>query len=132
MRFQVTKTQQVVAVTPNNIGMAEEIFRRLSAAAVDVHSFTATSVGSKGVFMLQCSDNEKAARTLDKSKYDVSIEDVLVVVTKSRVGVAAQLTKKLGMADVDIEYMYASSHDEGEAAIILKCRDNTRAIKTLS
>jgi len=133
MKFQVKRAQQVVAVTPNAIGMCEEIFQRLAAAGIDVHSFTATSIGSKGVFMLQCSDCEKAARVLDKSRYDVSVEEVLVVVTKSRVGVAAQLTKRLGVAEVDIEYLYASSHDDQEdSAIIIKCRDNDAAVKALS
>ena len=89
-------------------------------------------MGSKGVFMLQTSDDAKASRAMDRSKYDVSIENVLVVVTPSRVGVASELTRKLGIAEVDIEYMYASSHDEGEAAIVLKCRDNARAIDALS
>ena len=97
MNFHVRRAQQVVAVTPNSIGMCEEIFHRVAAAGVDVHSFTAYSVGSKGVFMLQCSDSEKAARVLDKSKYDVSIEEVLVVVAKSRLGTAAQVTKRLGV-----------------------------------
>jgi len=133
MTFQVKRAQQVVAVTPNSIGMCEEIFRKLAAAGVDVHSFTAYSVGSKGVFMLQCSDSERAARALDKSRYDVSIEEVLVVVAKSRLGTAAQVTKRLGVAEVDIEYMYASSHDDQEdSAMIIKCRDNEAAIQALS
>jgi hypothetical protein len=133
MKFKVTRAQQVVAVTPNSIGMCEEIFHRLAAAGVNVHGFNAYSVGSKGVFMLQCSDNERAAAALDKSKYDVSIEEVLVVVAKSRTGVAAQITKRLGVAEVDIEYMYASSHDDQEdSAIVIKCRDNAAGLKALS
>jgi hypothetical protein len=83
--------------------------------------------------MLQCSDSEKAARVLDKSKYDVSIEEVLVVVAKSRLGTAAQVTKRLGVADVDIEYMYASSHgDQEDCAMVIKCRDNGAGLKALS
>ena len=133
MKFHVKRVQQVVAVTPNAIGTSEEIFQRLAAAGVDVHSFTANSVGSKGVFRLQCSDCDKAVRALDKSRFDVSVEEVLVVVTKSRLGVAAAVTKRLGVAEVDIEYMYASSHDDQEdSAIIIKCRDNEAAIKALS
>ena len=133
MKFHVKRAQQVVAVTPNAIGMCEEIFQKIAAAGVDVHSFTASSIGSKGVFMLQCSDCEKAARALDKSRFDVSVEEVLVVLARSRVGVAAQVTKRLGIAEVDIEYMYASSHDDQEdSAMVLKCRDNDAAMKALA
>jgi hypothetical protein len=133
MKFQVKRAQQLVVVTPNAIGTSEEIFQRLATAGVDVHCFTANSVGSKGVFMLQCSDGEKAVRALDKSRFDVSVEEVLVLVTKSRLGVAAQVTKRLGVAEVDIEYMYASSHDDQEdSAMVIKCRDNDAAVKALS
>ncbi len=133
MKFHVKRVQQVVAVTPNAIGMCEGIFQKLAAAGVDVHSFTANSIGSKGVFMLQCSDCDKAARALDKSRFDVSVEDVLLVVAKSRLGVAAQITKRLGIAEVDIEYMYASSHDDQEdSAIVIKCRDNDAAVEALN
>ena len=133
MKFHVKRVQQVVAVTPNAIGMCEGIFQKLAAVGVDVHSFTANSIGSKGVFMLQCSDCDKAARALDKSRFDVSVEDVLLVVAKSRLGVAAQITKRLGIAEVDIEYMYASSHDDQEdSAIVIKCRDNDAAVEALS
>lgn len=132
MGFKIRQISQVVAVTPNRIGMSEELFRKLAASGINVHSFCAYSMGTKGVFMLQTSDDQKAAGSLDKSKYDVSVEDVLMVVTESRVGAAAEITKKLGVAGVDIEYMYASSHDESEAAIVLKCRHNERAIAALS
>ena len=132
MKFRVTEVSQVVAVTPNRIGMSEEIFAKLASAGINVHSLCAYSMGSKGVFMLQTSDDQKASKLLDKSKYDISIENVLTVVAGSKVGVAAEITRKLGIAEVDIEYMYASSHDEGDAAIVLKCRDNDRAIETLT
>jgi hypothetical protein len=132
MKFRVTEVSQVVAVTPNRIGMSEEIFEKLAAEGINVHSFCAYSMGSKGVFMLQTSDDLKASRTLDKSKYDISVEDVLMVVTESKVGAAAEVTRKLGIAEVDIEYMYASSHDESRAAIILKCRNNERAMEALT
>jgi hypothetical protein len=132
MKFKVTEISQVVAVTPNRIGMSEEIFEKLAAEGINVHSFCAYSMGSKGVFMLQTSDDVKASKTLDKNKYDISIEEVLMVVTASKVGAAAEITRKLGIAEVDIEYMYASSHDESDAAIILKCRDNSRAIEALT
>ena len=132
MKFKVTEVSQVVAVTPNRIGMSEEIFEKLASEGINVHSFCAYSMGSKGVFMLQTSDDLRASRTLDKNKYDISIEDVLMVVTESKVGAAAEVTRKLGIAEVDIEYMYASSHDESDAAIVIKCRDNARAIEALS
>jgi hypothetical protein len=132
MKFKVTEVSQVVAVTPNRIGMSEEIFEKLASEGINVHSFCAYSMGSKGVFMLQTSDDLRASRILDKNKYDISIEDVLMVVTESKVGAAAEVTRKLGIAEVDIEYMYASSHDESDAAIVIKCRDNARAIEALS
>ena len=132
MKFKVTRVSQVVAVTPNRIGMSEEIFEKLAGEGINVHSFCAYSMGSKGVFMLQTSDDGRASRCLDRNKYDISVEDVLVVVTASKVGAVAEITRKLGIAEVDIEYMYASSHDEGEAAIVIKCRDNSRAISALS
>jgi hypothetical protein len=132
MKFRVSEVSQVVAVTPNCIGMSEEVFEKLAAEGINVHSFCAYSMGSKGVFMLQTSDDRRAAKSLDRNRYDISLENVLVVVTESKVGVASEITRKLGIAEVDIEYMYASSHDEGEAAIVLKCRDNNRAIRALS
>jgi hypothetical protein len=132
MKLKVIRSTQVVAVTPNRIGMSEEIFEKLSDTGINVHSFCAYSMGSKGVFMLQTSDDHQAARSLDRNRYDVSVEEVLVVVTRSKVGAASEITRKLGVAEVDIEYMYASSHDEGEAAIVIKCRDAARAVKVLS
>ncbi|MHC4916828.1 MAG: hypothetical protein ACYTGB_15195 [Planctomycetota bacterium] len=132
MKFKVTEVSQVVTVTPNRIGMSEEIFEKLASEGINVHSFCAYSMGSKGVFMLQTSDDVRASKTLDKNKYDISIEDVLIVVTESKVGAAAEVTRKLGIAEVDIEYMYASSHDESDAAIVIKCRDNARAIEALT
>ncbi len=132
MKFKVMEISQVVAVTPNRIGMSEEIFERLAAEGINVHSFCAYSMGSKGVFMLQTSDDTRASKTLDKSKYDISVEDVLMVVTESKVGAISEITRKLGIAEVDIEYMYASSHDESDAAIVVKCRSNKRAIEALS
>jgi hypothetical protein len=132
MKYKVVEVSQVVAVTPNRIGMSEEIFEKLAGDGINVHSFCAYSMGSKGVFMLQTSDDERAARSLDKSKYDISVEDVLVVVTESKVGAIADITRKLGIAEVDIEYMYASSHDESNAAIVIKCRNNDRATEALT
>jgi len=132
VKVKVMEVSQVVAVTPNRIGMSEEIFEKLSAEGINVHGLCAYSMGSKGVFMLQTSDDAKASRTLDKNRYDISVEDVLVVVTESKVGAIAEITRKLGIAEVDIEYMYASSHDESASAIVIKCRNNDRAIEALS
>jgi hypothetical protein len=132
MKFKVTEVSQVVAVTPNRIGMSEQIFEKLAAEGINVHSLCAYSMGSKGVFMLQTSDDTRASKHLDRNKYDVSTESVLVVVTESKVGAIAEITRKLGIAEVDIEYMYASSHDESDAAIVVKCRNNERAIEALT
>jgi hypothetical protein len=132
MGLDVREVSQLVVVTPNRIGMSEMIFETLAAEGINVHGMCIYSLGLKGVFRLQTSDDHKAARCLDHSECDVSVENVLMVMAPSRVGVVASISRKLGIAEVDIEYAYGSSHTEEASAIIIKCRDNQRAITALS
>ncbi len=127
----VWEESELLVTTPNEPGIMGRVLGTLANAGVNLKAMCAYSEEEIGIFLLVTSDNKKAEKALKALKYDVKINNVVVVKIDDRIGAGAEIGALLGNAVVDIEYCYATSAGTGKALLVLKTNNNKKAIETL-
>jgi len=130
--MKASKVAELIVTTPNVVGTAGRVFKLIAEAAVNVPAFCAYVQENKGVFRLVTDNNAKVENVLKAAGYETKSGEVVSVQTESKVGTGAEIGKKLGDADIDIQHAYATSAARGESVVILKTADNDKVVKVLS
>jgi hypothetical protein len=75
---------------------------------------------------------DKALEALNQAGYWVNTSDVLVMRLENRPGMLADISKRLGAAEVNINYVYGSGAPDAETAIyVFNVPDADQALKSL-
>lgn len=75
---------------------------------------------------------DKALDALSQAGYWVNTSDVLVMRLENRPGMLADISKRFGSADININYVYGSGAPDAEAAIyVFNVPDADQALKSL-
>ena len=120
-------------VAPDKVGLLNEISTELANAGVNVVTVCAYSMEGKANFMMVTSDNEKATEVLKAKGYDVKENDVVLYELENKVGAAAEMTKKLADADVNMEYLYGTTGaSDAPALLVFGSNNNAKAVETLN
>ncbi len=130
--MKASKVAELIVTTPNVVGTMGRVFKLISEAGVNVSAFCAYVQENKGVFLLVTDNNAKVQSVLNAAGYETRSDQVVCVQVASKVGTGADIGTKLGDADIDIRYSYATSAATGESVSIFQTADNDRAVKVLS
>lgn len=130
--MSVTKISELIVSTPNKIGTMGKVFKLIADVGVNVKAFCAWVEGDKGMFRLVTDNNANVQNVLQAAGYETRTQDAIRVQTESKIGVGAEVGKKLGDAGVDIKHTYATSAVNGESVCVLKTADDEKALHVLS
>ncbi|MBI5123912.1 MAG: hypothetical protein HZA72_00660 [Candidatus Omnitrophica bacterium] len=125
---KASKVKEIIATTPNKVGMLAEITDVLAGTGVNILAICAYAMEGKAIFMMLTSDNSKAVSALKGKEIDVKESDAISVSLNNKVGAAKELAEKLSKAGVDLDYCYGSTGNGSEAILVLSAKDINKAL----
>jgi hypothetical protein len=125
---KASKVKEIVATTPNKVGMLAEVTGIVAGAGVNILAICAYSMEGQAKFMMLTSDNAKALNALKGKKIATEESDVVSVSLSNKVGAAKELAEKLAKAGVDLNYCYGSIGNGSEALFVLSSKDINKAL----
>ena len=123
--------KQIVAETPNRVGVLAEVTGVVSAAGANIQAISAYGVEKNAIFRLLTDNNQKAISGLKSKGYNVREDNVVAVSLPNKVGTVSLMAKKLKNADIDLKYIYGSTGSAPEALIVFDSNDNAKAVEVL-
>lgn len=126
---KASKVKEIVATTPNKVGMLAKITNAISDVGVNIIAISAHTAGNKAKFMIVTEDNQKAMKALRKKKLIVGEGDAVSVTLSNKVGSARELANKLAKAGIDLNYCYGSTGNGSESLMVFSTKDVKKALK---
>lgn len=126
---RASKVKEIIATTPNKVGMLAEVSSAIASAGVNILAICAYNMEGKAKFMMLTSDNSKAMNALKDKKISAQEVDAISVSLSNKVGAASELADRLAKAGVDLDYCYGSTGNGSEAVLVLSAKDIDKAIE---
>ena len=126
---KASKIREIVATTPNKVGMLADITNAIADAGVNVIAISAHAMGDKAKFMIVTEDNQKALKALKDKNLSALESDAVSVSLSNKVGAARELANKLAKDGIDLNYCYGSTGNGSEAIMVFSTKDIKRAIE---
>lgn len=114
------------------MGSLSNPLEALSDADVNIRAMCMADTSEFGILRLVVDDPLKGKDVLEKNNYLVKITDIIGVEMNDAPGGLTTVLKIIKDNLIDLEYLYAFSHDKAEKAILLLHADNIdKLIETL-
>ena|SRR3989338_891064 len=126
---KASKVKEIVATTPNKVGMLAKITNAISDAGVNIIAISAHAAGKKAKFMIVTEDNQKAMRALRKKKLIVGEKNAVSVALSNKIGSARELANKLAKAGIDLNYCYGSTGSGSESLMVFSTKNIKKALE---
>ena len=125
--------KQLTVLTGNSTQRVGNVFSRLSDEGVNVRAHCLVDNGNGNCKLrMVVSEPDRAVGILQKSKFAVVVNDVVIVETDDRPGGLSRLLGRFAGKDVRIEYSYtAASESPGIAVMVFRFSDNAKAFNIL-
>jgi hypothetical protein len=123
--------KQVSVFLENKSGRLNEVTQILGDAGLNLSAFTIADTSDFGILRVIVSDPVKAKDLLKKNNFAVQITEVVLVKIKNQPGGLAKMLNVLNAEHVFIEYMYAFSHSDETAVIVLRPTDLKKCFEIL-
>ena len=131
----MAKVNQITVWVDNKPGELGRITAALGKAKINITAVTCSSAGSESPIHLLVSSPAKAKRVMQELGVRVTEEEVLRITLPDKPGVLAEVGKRLGAGNINVEYAYASIPTGGKKGdLILSVSDvmgATRALRGL-
>ncbi len=118
---------QVTVFLENKKGRLAALTRVLADANVNMEALTIAETSDYGLVRIICDDAPKAVSALRDADFRANTTKVIAVAVPNRPGGLADLLETFEAADLNIEYGYCFSAEEGKAVDVLKVSDVERA-----
>lgn len=128
--MKITKTTQLVVLTPDRPGQLAAILGPVSKAKINVLAYAGYTQAGRGHVMLVTEQNAKAAAVLKKAGFRARSEPVVVFVAGDVVGSGARIAAKIAKAGVSLKQAYATGAG-GKYLTVLQGRNNARLVAAL-
>jgi hypothetical protein len=126
------KVKQLTAWVESKPGELGRIAQALGNAKVNITAFTCWSTGAESPIHLQVSSPAKAKKVLQGLGLRITEEEVLRVTVADKPGMLGEVGARLGKANINAEYAYASPGKGGKKAdVVLAVSDLAGAAKAL-
>ncbi|HEY6671047.1 MAG TPA: ACT domain-containing protein [Solirubrobacterales bacterium] len=101
--------KDLTVVLDDEPGSLADLGEATGGASINIEGMCATTSGGKGEIHILVEDPEATRQALQGAVIEVSGDrDVLVVEVEDRPGTMAEVARKLGDADVNIEFAYTT------------------------
>ncbi len=128
----MARAKQITVWADSAPGQLGKIAGALGEAAVNVTAFCCYTLAGQGPIRIIASSPARARKALESLALRVTEEDVLRVTVSDKPGVLGEIGKRLGAANMNVEYAYASvTKGSRKADVILGVSDLAGAAKAL-
>ena len=122
---------QVSVFVENKPGRLAAVTEKLYEKGINIRAFTIAEAGDFGIIRMVVDKTEEAYKVLKDSGFTVTLTQVLGVEVKDEPGELYRISKALGDAGINIEYVYAFTFGGDRALIILRVNNVEKAIEVL-
>lgn len=119
--------KQISVFVENKPGRLSAVTGVLFERGINLRAFTIADAGDFGIIRMVVDKTEEAYKALKDAGFTVAVNEVLAVEVEDRPGELFRISKALGDAGVNIEYVYAFTSEKHRALIIFRVNDVERA-----
>lgn len=123
--------KELLVKTENKVGMLAEVTSAIAATGINIQAICAYGRDKEAYFMVVTDNNKKVEGALKGKKYEVSERDVVIVELENKPGSAKEMAAKLKGANIDLNYIYGTTHGTGVATIVFNSNNNAEAVKAV-
>ena len=123
------RAKQLTISVSDQPGRLGEIGAALGAKKVNIRALMATTEGGRGAVRIVVDKTAAAKKVCSSMGWDASEEEVLSVTLTDNPGTLGKVSKKLGAAGVNIEYVYAGPGGGKRATVYMGVSDLKAALK---
>ncbi|TMD17612.1 MAG: amino acid-binding protein [Chloroflexi bacterium] len=123
------RAKQLTISVSDQPGRLGEIGAALGAKKVNIRALMATTEGGRGAVRIVVDKTAAAKKVCSSMGWEASEEEVLSVTLTDNPGTLGKVSKKLGAAGVNIEYVYAGPGGGKRATVYMGVSDLKAALK---
>jgi hypothetical protein len=123
--------RSIKVVVPNRPGLLAEVTEVLAARSISIDHIVVETHGAGAVVRMALESDDDALDVLNRAGYHALSDDVLLARLDDKPGALAQLSRRLGEANVNIRSMHHVQRDGGQALVAVSTDDNARARELL-
>jgi len=126
-------TKQLAIFVDNRPGMLAQLADALAEAKINIFAITTSDTVDHTVIRMVVSDYRKAVHVFEERGTLVVEDDVLMVDGSNRPGALADMSRKLALAKVNIEYCYsATPPDARKGLMVMRVSNAAKGLKALN
>ena len=126
------KIKQLSIFLQNRMGSLSKPLEVLSDADVNIRAMCMADTSEFGILRLVVDNPEKGKDTLEENGFLVKITEIIGVEMNDTPGGLTSVLKVIKDNEIDLEYLYAFTHEkEGKAILLLHSDDIDRLISVL-
>lgn len=130
MRFKSEAVEQISIFLENRPGVVADLCAHLTERNINIRAITVLDTTDIGTVRMVVDDAEKAKEAFAAAGAAYVIVQCLAVEVPNRPGGFAAVARKLSLAGINIEYVYASALENGDRAMgVFRVSDLERALK---
>lgn len=123
------RAKQLTIWVSDQPGRLGEIGTAFGAKKVNIRALMATTDGGRGAVRVVVDKNAVAKKVCSSMGWETTEEEVLAVTLTDNPGTLGKVSKKLGAAGVNIQYVYAGPGGGKRAAVYMGVSDIKAALK---
>ena len=123
------RAKQLTIWVSDQPGRLGEIGNAFGAKKVNIRALMATTDGGRGAVRVVVDKNAAAKKICAAMGWETTEEEVLAVTLTDNPGTLGKVSKKLGAAGVNIQYVYAGPGGGKRATVYLGVSDLKAALK---
>ena len=123
---RVFKTTEIHVTTDDKPGTLARVTGPIAEARINVSAICAWRDQGKAKFNIITADNKVAVDHLKKAGFTTTETEVVVLETENEAGTLFRAAQQLANANVDLDYVYATTGPQGNTWIVLA----TKAIES--
>jgi hypothetical protein len=127
------KIKQLSIFLQNRMGSLSKPLEVLTYANVNIRAMCMADTSEFGILRLVVDDPIKGKQALEENNYLVKITEIIAVEMNDTPGGLTTVLRAIKNSLIDLEYLYAFSHNkEGKAILLLHADDIDRLIEILT
>ncbi|WP_296805590.1 acetolactate synthase [uncultured Methanobrevibacter sp.] len=127
------KIKQLSIFLQNRMGSLSKPLEVLSNADVNIKALCMADTSEFGILRLVVDNPEKGKAALEENNFLVKITDIVGVEMNDTPGGLTTVLKVIKDNDIDLEYLYAFTHEKvGKAILLLHAEDIDKLISILN
>ena len=125
------KIKQLSIFLENKEGRLWNALNALANGGVNIRALSLADTSDFGILRIIVQDPEKAKKILEEDNFIVKIIDVIGVELDDTPGGLASVLKILNDNNINLEYLYAFTHEKTEKAILLLQSDDLNLLANI-